>query len=214
MGTAKSNIDFMPVSNVRRLDKADEICRYGNNPRIHLSASTEVRENKNGFTIKRERIPDVEVYGVLPKALSASIVLEIAYERISLPIKLKNIADSIKEAKQILEYEDNWDEEGAIETDLETFKKAVDFLTLYSIYLLKYGTIDKPFIDIMRDGSVSIMWETEKATLLVIFKKGNKALSYLYGQPKDDTKQPFPYSVENVSKIDEILALWMRQYLI
>lgn len=214
MATARSNMDFMPISNIRWLDKADEIFRYENNPQIHLNASTEAREGRHGFMITRERTVDVEIYEELPKVPPARIVLEIANERISLPIKLKKIADSIKDAEQILEYEDNWDEEAAIATDPETFKKAIDFLISYAIYLLKYGVIDKPFIDIMRDGSVSIMWETDKATLLVIFKKGNKELSYLYGQPKDNKKQPFPYSVENGNKIDEILALWMRNYLI
>lgn len=208
---ARSNMDFMPRSNVRRFDKAEEICRYGNNSQTHLDASAEARGNKNGFTIKREKITDVEE---LPKVPPASIALEIVDKRINLPIKLKKIAASIKEAIQILEYEDNWDDEGALATDIETFIKAIDFLTSYSVSLLKYGTIDKPYVDIMRDGSVSIMWETEKATLLAIFKKGNRELSYLYGQPKDKAKQPFPYSVENGSKIDEILALWMRQYLI
>lgn len=134
--------------------------------------------------------------------------------QIQIPRKLKNIQDAILEAQEILYLDNDWDDFGACAADILTFKKAVDFVVTYSKEISDYNhIIAKPFIDIMRDGAISVYWETDDATLLVIFKKGNRELSYLYGEEKEK-KAPFKYAISDATIIDETLSSWMTKHLI
>lgn len=141
------------------------------------------------------------------------LYIKIENDVLFLSYQLKDIYEIISESKQLLNLKDDWDDAGALATDADTFIKAVTFLVVYSTYLLKNGILESPFIDVMRDGSVSIWWENSKASLLIIFKKGNAPISYFYGEEKA-SKVPFKYAIGNVNQVDEILALWMTKYLI
>ncbi len=150
-----------------------------------------------------------------PKQDSNDIVINIEDKKISLPEKLKHIAEAIIESKYILKLNDNWDDEGSSATDLKTYIKAINFVVKYSEHILNtplQQVIDAPFIDIMRDGSISVLWDTDKAKFLIIFKKNENEFSYLYGEEKS-TERPFQYAIKNDNRIDEITALWMSRNL-
>lgn len=142
-------------------------------------------------------------------------IISIGGLKKNLPKQLKDVAIAIEEAKYILNFKEDWDDFGANATDLHTFMKAVDFVITYATDLLKYGQMAKPFIDIMRDGSISVFWENSKATLLIIFKKGSLAPSYMYGEEKKSNGNiPFKYAIENSVEIDEIVSKWLSWNLI
>jgi hypothetical protein len=113
-----------------------------------------------------------------PKKVS----IQIGNKTFEFDVRLGHIEQAINESKYILDLKDDWDDDGASSTDLGTYLKAVNFLVLYSKTILdKYiQIIDAPLIDIMRDGSVSILWETNNATFLIIFKKKDTEYSYFY----------------------------------
>jgi hypothetical protein len=138
-------------------------------------------------------------------------VTDFEYE---IPIQLKKIIDEIERSRYILDLEDDWDDEGAIATNIETFNKAIKFILDYSLHIFKIGKlIETPKIDILRDGSVSVNWETHKASFLIIFKITNAKYSYYYGETKIDNI-PFKLAISNGNKnIDEITALWMSENL-
>src|SRR5450755_3365262 len=113
-----------------------------------------------------------------------------------LPHALKNIVDAISESKYLLELEEDWDDEGANVTTFETYKNAVDFVITSSKFLNNYNSkLEKPFIDITRDGSISVQWDTPKASFFIIFKKNNKEYAYYYGQEKE-TQIGFKYRIK------------------
>ena len=133
-----------------------------------------------------------------------------------LPPILKHIAQQIEEAKEILNYTDNWDDEGAEATDSSTYEQATRFIVDYAEYVYtRFNTIlCAPYIDILRDGSVSVHWETGKNTqLLIIFKKVNDELSFYYAE-QSDRKIPLKSAIVPGDPVDETLALWMNIHLV
>lgn len=131
------------------------------------------------------------------------------------PLCLKYIAKQIEEAKVILDYEDDWDDEGAVATDVNTFTKAIDFVVQYSVFIYNsYKAILKePYIDILRDGTISVHWEASKNNqMLIIFKKDEGEIAYYYAQ-QGDRKIPLKSAIIPGEQVDETLALWMMKYL-
>lgn len=144
-----------------------------------------------------------------------SIKLNVNNLTFQLPPILKHIAQQIEEAKEILNYTDNWDDEGAEATDYNTFEQAASFVVDYAEYVYaQFNTVlCTPFIDILRDGSVSVHWETGKNTqLLIIFKKGNNELSFYYAE-QSDRKIPLKSAIVPGEPVDETLASWMNKHL-
>ena len=140
---------------------------------------------------------------------------EVKGIRYNVPVCLRHIAHQIEEAKIILAYEDDWDDEGAIATDVDTFEKAINFIVQYSVFVYNnYSIILKePYMDILRDGSVSIHWEAAKNTqLLIVFKKEEDELAYFYAE-QGDRKIPFKSAIIPGEQVNETLALWMKNYL-
>lgn len=135
--------------------------------------------------------------------------------KISLPRNLKGIADSILDSRCLLELEYDWDEEGADATNLNTYRNAIRFIVNYSTHILNRfdSILEKPYIDITRDGSISVFWNTTKASFFIIFGKDKNEYAYYYGQEKE-TDIAFKYKININDSIDLITLTWMRQNLI
>jgi hypothetical protein len=146
------------------------------------------------------------------------IYVNIEGEIFTFKTKLKHIAAQIEEAKEILKYADNWDGENSEPTDMGTFIKSSNFIHRYSSHIEgNYGAvIQSPYMDILRDGSIYLNWETANSKFIIIFKKNIHPLAYFYGEriDKKGNKIPFKSAIEIDGDIDEITAQWMKTYLI
>jgi hypothetical protein len=131
----------------------------------------------------KQRTSFLNSYGTIEK--QDDIFFSIGRKTFQLPKELSEIKQAIVEAKDILYLKDDWDDEGADATDEETFLSAISFLVMYSKHLFKHhgAVIDTPFIDILRDGSIGILWDNPK------------------------------YAITNGGDVDEITALWMLNNL-
>ncbi len=204
----KSNLSFVtpPYTYAHK-----PVVYYGGKNSIHLAEEhcqdkiDITKINKNKYFL---------YYRTLPPFISEPLTLEIKIkdQTFHLDHRLKDIADSIHDAAQILDFNEDWDDNGANSTNFQTFLKATNFLISYSTELLRFGVIETPFIDLMRDGSISILWDTPKASLLVIFQKNDSELSHFYGEEKKE-KRPFKYALKG-DEIDEIVTIWMSKYLL
>ncbi|MBK5214509.1 MAG: hypothetical protein JJE55_12710 [Flavobacteriaceae bacterium] len=147
--------------------------------------------------------------------VSRNVPIKINNETLFIPIELKDIIGQIEEAKEILQYDFDWDDEGALATDEHTFGKAASFVKDYALHIFKiYSAIlPPPYIDILRDGSVTVHWETANASFLIIFKKENNELAYYYAERKD-SKVPFKSAIELGKPVDKFLSLWMKSNLV
>jgi len=145
----------------------------------------------------------------------SDVIVQVNGKTFRLPPRLKNIAQHIEEAKEILNYTNDWDDEGAVATDGPTFENAASFVIDYVDYVYKHfaTVLSVPYIDIMRDGSVSVHWENgENTQLLIIFKKDVDDLAYYYAE-QSDRKIPFKSAIVPGEPVDETLALWMKNHL-
>ena len=90
-----------------------------------------------------------------------------------LPVLLKALADQIEDAKEILDCEFDWDDDQGMPTDIETFQNAINFVVDYSVRIFQTQNtiLSTPYIDIMKDGAISVHWETEKGQLFIIFDR-------------------------------------------
>lgn len=132
-----------------------------------------------------------------------------------LPSRLKHIAQQIEEAKELLNYADDWDDEGAVAMDGPAFEKAACFVIDYATYIFKHfaTVLSVPYIDILRDGSASVHWENkENNQFLIVFKKEADDLAYYYAE-QSDRKIPFKSAIVPNASVDETLALWMKNHL-
>lgn len=143
-----------------------------------------------------------------------NVYIKVGDNNLSLPYQLTHILEAINKSKEILSLDNDWDDEGANATNFKTYFKAITFVVNYSKYILETlkTVIDSPDIDIMRDGGVSVFWETAKATFLIIFKKNDTPYSYYYGNNKIDDV-PFKYAIKNEGEVDQITAKWMCENL-
>lgn len=182
---------------------------YEDSERLDKSFFNQFSYTSSGKAVKEKSY--IESSKIAPKKVSILINDKL----IEIPVALKHIAEQIEEAKEILKYGFDWDEEGAIPTDAKTFGKAASFVKDYTLYLFRrYGiALTPPYIDILRDGAVSVHWETSKTQFLIIFKKENHELAYYFAERKDN-KVPFKSAIEPGKPVDEFLALWMKKNLI
>jgi len=151
---------------------------------------------------------------------NAEISIDVGEKSFTLPKALNLVAEQIEEAKEILDYPLDWDEEGALPTDKETFVEAVSFIVSYALWIYKnYDEIIKPpYIDLMKDGAVSVHWETENAQLLIIFNKAEdfrleeEKLAHFYAERKEN-RIPLKSAIKPGAEIDEFIGLWMKKNL-
>jgi hypothetical protein len=126
---------------------------------------------------------------------------------------LPHIAKAIANSKYILDLEEDWDDEGANATNLSTYDRAINFIRNYSIKIFQSGIrISAPTIEILRDGSIGVNWETSKASFLIVFDESNEKFSYCYGKNKINGI-PYKTGIENDNSVDESVASWMKKNL-
>jgi hypothetical protein len=156
-----------------------------------------------------------------PHSIPAFIVVEADYtfhvigKTFKIPARLKHMAQQIVDATEILSYPDNWDDDGALATNNHTFEQAATFIMDYAVYIYhRFAMVlSEPYIDMLRDGSVTVHWKSEKgAQLFIIFKKEEGALAYYYAE-SSERKIPLNSAIEPGAPVEETLALWMKNHL-
>lgn len=129
---------------------------------------------------------------------------------------LKNIEEALDEASEILSYEYDWDDEGAEVLDVTSFDNAIEFVVNFSNYIYENNRkiVATPYIDILRDGSVSIHWESEMNQLLIIFDKNDCDSYSFYMQYGESENKEFIKGKGRLKEnINKIIALWMKDFL-
>lgn len=170
-----------------------------------------------------ESIPDIFInriyYGKVEPVnhivwFNPKITVKINKKTLAFPYELEAIAKHIEDSKELLLYKADWNENGAIATDITTYFNAANFIHLYSSYVLdNYSTIlATPYIDLLFDGSISVRWETPIAKFLIIFEKKEGDRAFFYCEKKAKSL-PLKGAVEIGNEIDADIANWMKNNL-
>lgn len=127
-------------------------------------------------------------------------------------LKLSHLEEQIKEAKDFIRSGDYLKEGDSDPVQMIAFNNAISFLRNYAIgILIRYNQfISVPYIDVLKDGSISVDWQNQKAKFLIIFKNSNR-LAYFYGERGPGI--PYKGAIEMNDNLDESLLVWMKEHL-
>jgi len=105
----------------------------------------------------------------------------------SIPDELKNLYIEINNSKYILDLLDNHDDQGGERYRIETWKKAIIFLTEYMSWVLKESgkTVSSPKIFHGPDGSIDFQWKTNDFKLLINIPVENNTATF-FGNFQDN----------------------------
>ncbi len=105
--------------------------------------------------------------------------------------RFSELAEQIRKSAYILEYEDNWDDEGSIAYSKKTFSAAINYAIEYSraIWEEEFVLIDAPRILPGPEGSIDLLWDKQTYRLLLNIHPYPKQTASFYG----DNRTPVPH---------------------
>lgn len=117
-------------------------------------------------------------------------ILDIKPLKSNIPLSIK---EKIEKSKYILDFKNNWDEDGAIAISKKAYSNAIAFLTRYSERIVDVCGDDKDFllapsISPVKDGSVDLEWNLDNSYLLINFTESNNDFVYYYLAFKEGDK--------------------------
>lgn len=129
-------------------------------------------------TQKRAFISDIT--SKLEHTLSISL---ISQELTDIPVELVDVLKAVEQSRYILELEDDWDGEGSSRYQPSVWERAVIFLIELSEKALEaFNTIlDAPHIYQGHEGSIDMLWQTDRYQLLVNFPEDVNSRASFYG---------------------------------
>lgn len=143
--------------------------------------------------------------------ISENILLKIREKSFIINRHLVNIKNVIIFSEDLLKLEDDWDDEGAIATNVLTHGRAVELLINYSKNLLSnYNCIiTAPEINITKDGSIDLEWRTENNILLINIQNSEDLIVHYYGE--DFRSKTIIKGIIESNTINSDLAFWMQK---
>lgn len=112
-------------------------------------------------------------YTVVSQLKEKPLSIKIGQTRMLVPIVFKDIYNEIEKSRYMLEFEDDWDDEGSSKYEIETWEKAMLFLINYStkIYDQYNEIILAPSIFHSINGSIDLLWKNKQYQLLINIPK-------------------------------------------
>ena len=103
------------------------------------------------------------------------------------PQGLQDIDKIISSSRRLLDFKDNWDGEGAVRVQEQTWRRAVDFLRQNLTLLWEKHQIraEPPSIVPVNDGSIDIHWKVEGRELLINIPPIPRKRATYYGDNKE-----------------------------
>ena len=94
------------------------------------------------------------------------------------------IERAIADSRSMMQLPDNWDDEGALQIQEQTWSSAVNLLrkAARSLYETSRQSLPAPRINPCADGSIDLYWKTDAFTLLISVKKDEGVTPDFYGE--------------------------------
>ncbi len=156
-------------------------------------------ERKKSWEKKEYPIPVLYILDNLSRTIEVKIGEDYSF---SLPIEFQDLAEQIKESTSILDFPDNWDDEGSISYKTETLIRAIDFIIKYAIWIWdeKKVIIDTPSILPSTNGSIDLFWKNNESILLINIPTYSGSIAKFYGDNNADTKIEGEFPVESYNQ--------------
>jgi len=131
-------------------------------------------------------------------------------------VAIKHILEAIEQSKNILAFEDDWDEEGSPPYKLATWGRATTFLLRSALLLWEeyYRTLDAPKILPGPAGSIDLHWKTARRELLINIPDTLGEPANFYGDDSSSREHSPHQMVKgmlDISKDNQWLLMWLMQ---
>jgi len=141
-------------------------------------------------------------------------VIEINVKNVieEIPFHLFDIKKKISEARKILDYGYNWDDNGALPINPLIFNRASRFLETYAdrIYDVCNKVLITPEIAPVSDGSIDLEWTLVNSSFLINFKNTYEEIAFYYGEFKDNDNVMFDTNGQiNTSAVKDKFASYL-----
>jgi len=157
-------------------------------PRFHDFCFRKINPNHPGYIEDSTLMLKGMIIKQNKKSLEDKIKIEITQGKvIDISMKLCKLAKVIEESKYILKLHNNFDGEDSKGYQFSTWERVIYFLVNYFNRALDYQgiLIESPNIYHGPDGSIDILWQTERYKLLISIPEEQEAPASFYG---DDFK--------------------------
>jgi hypothetical protein len=143
-----------------------------------------------------------------------TIQIKIGDEIFQIPNELSEMVSKIRDSEKILDFEYDWDSEGALPVPQFVWERAAKTLIIYSKWIWDNKGIKLviPSIDALPDGSVDIMWNGTKGRLLLNVRNSSSLEAHYYGDSYEG-KNKFKGVIENLNEVQTFFAYWLTEFL-
>ncbi|NIR52266.1 hypothetical protein GWO43_27105 [candidate division KSB1 bacterium] len=124
-------------------------------------------------------------------AKEKNLRIELDNELVSeLPAELHEIYGELEKSRSILQLKDDWDDQGSIRYDKDTWKRSVRFVSNYAKWVLDKVSIKIPSPKIYPgpDGGIDIQWKDAQYRLLINIPRDPEAEASFYGDDYNKEK--------------------------
>ncbi len=128
----------------------------------------------------------------------------------ALPSRLGPMQAAIEKSRYIIELEDDWDGEGSVGVDKDTWERAVSFLARHALLMWRqFGrALDVPDICPGPEGSIDLHWDARAYEMLVNIRADPAAMAGFYG---DDRGRVSIKGRFDMMSSNEGLMLWLKK---
>jgi len=131
-----------------------------------------------------------------------------------LPSKFKELKKSINKSKYILKLEDNWDDEGSVKYEKNTWVGAIKFICNYATFIYEYSgnVMPAPNIYHAPSGSIDMEWQIDNFYLLINIDKYGKEVSFYNKNEAQESEGKFTLKDYNPKSIP-LFSIFITYFL-
>ncbi len=120
-----------------------------------------------------------------------------------LPPQLENLDRAIQKSRYMLDFPDNWDEEGSPAYSVNTWNIAVFFISNYAAWVLDTFKIVIPTPKILHgpNGSIDLFWKQDHFNLLINIPASKDENATFYGDDYGTQKVEGSFNPENFKQV-------------
>ena len=130
-----------------------------------------------------------------------------------LPQQLSYLNEIIKDTKYFFNLQDNWDEDGALKIKEEALYNSILFVFDNAKYLYLHFNllVIQPEFSPCPDGSIDVLWKSEKGRILFNFRNNLLDEVHFYGDNYTDNFQ-FKGNFKYKKEIIDYLAVFLKSF--
>lgn len=172
--------DFHRVSSSKIERKQNESRWKAADPLIIRKLKYSGRNEASFISLRRNNSPNLA--NGISKGLNVTPVTILSFngQKFVFNKIFEGIVERLQFSMRLLEYEEDWDDDGALPTNNAAYAQIISFLNGISkgIYEKFREVLQPPRIGLTKDGELTLHWINPKSTCVIIFERGRETYFY------------------------------------